>query len=129
MFSILIQYSGPSKDALAYVEWLREDHRFSDILVQISPASNGHAFPKLKLRYKPSLVQASYMTAYWFPLEGGISHIPLLDPLLRATALAPSEWRKRLEAVNKIDDASNENSNANCILLDVRNGIYHSLIF
>lgn len=106
------QYSGPSKDALAYVEWLREDHRFSDILVQISPASNGHAFPKLKLRYKPSLVQ----------LEGGISHIPLLDPLLRATALAPSEWRKRLEAVNKIDDASNENSNANCILLDVRNG-------
>lgn len=42
---------------------------------------------------------------------------------MRATALAPSEWRKRLEAVNKIDDASNENSNANCILLDVRNGI------
>lgn len=107
-----LMHSGPSKDALAYVEWLREDHRFSDILVQISPASNGHAFPKLKLRYKPSLVQ----------LEGGISHIPLLDPLLRATALAPSEWRKRLEAVNKIDDASNENSNANCILLDVRNG-------
>ncbi|RVW72072.1 Rhodanese-like domain-containing protein 8, chloroplastic [Vitis vinifera] len=81
-------YSGPSKDALAYVEWLREDHRFSDIL-----------------------------------LEGGISHLPLLDPLMRATALAPSEWRKRLEAVNKIDDASNENSNASCILLDVRNGI------
>ncbi|KAL0357634.1 UNVERIFIED_CONTAM: Rhodanese-like domain-containing protein 8, chloroplastic [Sesamum calycinum] len=56
----LLQYSGPSKDALAYVEWLKEDHRFSDILVQISPAISGHAFPKLKLRYKPSLVQASY---------------------------------------------------------------------
>ncbi|GER26636.1 rhodanese/Cell cycle control phosphatasesuperfamily protein [Striga asiatica] len=53
------QYSGLSKDALAYVEWVREDDRFSDILVQISPAINGHAFPKLKLRYKPSLVQAS----------------------------------------------------------------------
>ncbi|XP_029127272.1 rhodanese-like domain-containing protein 8, chloroplastic isoform X3 [Cajanus cajan] len=51
------QYSGPSKDALAYVNWLREDKRFSDILVQISPSENGHTFPTLKLRYKPSLVQ------------------------------------------------------------------------
>ncbi|KAB2020462.1 hypothetical protein ES319_D07G070100v1 [Gossypium barbadense] len=51
------QYSGPSKHSFAYVEWLKEDDRFSDILVQTSPAFNGHAFPKLKLRYKPSLVQ------------------------------------------------------------------------
>lgn len=58
MFRVILQFSGPSKDALAYVEWLREDIRFSDILVQVSPAINGHAFPKLKLRYKPSLVQA-----------------------------------------------------------------------
>lgn len=57
----LLQYSGPSKDALAYIEWVKEDQRFSDILVQISPAINGHAFPKLKLRYKPSLVQVSYI--------------------------------------------------------------------
>ncbi|KAL5833750.1 hypothetical protein ACOSQ3_017424 [Xanthoceras sorbifolium] len=43
----------------AYVKWLREDERFSDVLVQLSPARNGHAFPKLKLRYKPSLERAS----------------------------------------------------------------------
>ncbi|CAH2037084.1 unnamed protein product [Thlaspi arvense] len=55
------QYSGPSKDALAYVEWLKEDDRFSGLLVQMSPAINGHAFPKLKLQNKPSLVQASYI--------------------------------------------------------------------
>lgn len=106
------QYSGPSKDALLYVEWLREDDRFSHMLVQISPALNGHAFPKLKLRYKPSLVQ----------LEGGVSHLPLVDPSMRATPLAPSEWRKRLEVMNGIDEASNENINKNYILLDVRNG-------
>ncbi|KAM3702965.1 hypothetical protein ACJW31_04G062400 [Castanea mollissima] len=106
------QYSGPAKDALLYVEWLREDDRFSDMLVQISQAINGHAFPKLKLRYKPSLVQ----------LEGGISHLPLLDPSIRATPLAPSEWRKRLEAVNEINEASNENIITEHILLDVRNG-------
>lgn len=58
---LFVQYSGPSQDALAYVEWLREDKRFSDVLVQITPATSGHAFPRLKLRYKPSLVQASYM--------------------------------------------------------------------
>ncbi|KAH7550653.1 hypothetical protein JRO89_XS13G0238800 [Xanthoceras sorbifolium] len=114
------QYSGPSKDALAYVEWLREDERFSDVLVQMSPARNGHAFPKLKLRYKPSLVQASY-------LEGGISHLPLLDLSMRATPLSPSEWRKKLEAVKKIDESSNSNLNTDCILLDVRNVLYYRI--
>ncbi|KAM2231996.1 hypothetical protein ACFX1S_016185 [Malus domestica] len=106
------QYSGPLRDALAYVEWLRGDERFSGILVQISAATNGHAFPKLKLRYKPSLVQ----------LEGGISHLPLLDPSMRATPLSPSEWRKRLESLKTTSDASNDNLKRNQILLDVRNG-------
>ncbi|KAL6183353.1 hypothetical protein ACLB2K_044764 [Fragaria x ananassa] len=105
------QYSGPRRDAVAYVEWVREDERFADVLVQISAAPNGHAFPKLKLRYKPSLVQ----------LEGGISHLPLLDPAMRATPLAPSEWRKRLETVNTAD-AATQSPNADYILLDVRNG-------
>ncbi|KAM3200460.1 rhodanese-like domain-containing protein 8, chloroplastic [Capsicum annuum] len=106
------QYSGPKKDSLAYVKWVREDCRFSGVLVQISSASNGHAFPRLKLRYKPSLVQ----------LEGGISHLPLLDPLMRAAPLAPSEWRKKLEAVNNTNKSSHEKFNPSCILLDVRNG-------
>ncbi|XP_065847283.1 rhodanese-like domain-containing protein 8, chloroplastic [Euphorbia lathyris] len=106
------QFSGPSKHALSYVEWLKEDSRFSDILVQISPACNGHAFPKLKLRYKPSLVQ----------LEGGISHLPLLDSSMRATPLAPSEWRKRLEAEREINGTPNSNVSSNFVLLDVRNG-------
>ncbi|XP_059644788.1 rhodanese-like domain-containing protein 8, chloroplastic isoform X2 [Cornus florida] len=106
------QYSGPSKDSLAYVKWLREDHRFSDVLVQISPALDGHAFPKLKLRYKPSLVQ----------LEGGISHLPLLDPSMRATPLTPSQWRNKLETLNIIDETSKANLNTKYVLLDVRNG-------
>ncbi|KAK4844893.1 hypothetical protein QYF36_025763 [Acer negundo] len=106
------QYSGPSKDALAYVEWLREDEKLFDVLVQISRAQNGHAFPKLKLRYKPSLVQ----------LEGGISHLPLLDRSMRATPLSPSEWRQKLEAVKNIDDSSNSSHNTDCVVLDVRNG-------
>ncbi|CAN8292760.1 unnamed protein product [Cochlearia groenlandica] len=107
------QYSGPSKDALAYVEWLKEDERFSDILVQMSPAINGHAFPKLKLQNKPSLVQS----------EGGISHLPLLDPPMRAKPLEPSEWKRKLKDLTDNDEASSPSSGGrSCILLDVRNG-------
>ncbi|KZV34780.1 rhodanese-like domain-containing protein 8, chloroplastic-like [Dorcoceras hygrometricum] len=102
------QYSGPAKDAMAYVNWVREDHRFSDILVQLSPAYNGHAFPKLRLRYKPCL------------LEESMSNLPLLDPSMRATPLTPSQWRSRLTAVNKIDNSSMAVNNF--VLLDVRNG-------
>ncbi|XP_047311878.1 rhodanese-like domain-containing protein 8, chloroplastic isoform X2 [Impatiens glandulifera] len=104
--------SGPRKDAVAYMKWLREDHRFSDALFQISRTSNGHAFPKLKLRYKPSLVQ----------FEGGTSHLPIIDASMRATPLTPSEWRQRLEEVDKSDAASRRKSDSNIVLLDVRNG-------
>ncbi|CAI9113321.1 OLC1v1013898C1 [Oldenlandia corymbosa var. corymbosa] len=104
------QYSGPSKDAIAYLNWVKEDNRFSDILVQISPAPNGHAFPRLKLRYKPSLVQ----------LGEGFSQLPLLEPSVRAIPLTPSQWRNRLEAMKEVQNSSD--SVQNCILLDVRNG-------
>ncbi|PWA96292.1 rhodanese/Cell cycle control phosphatase superfamily protein [Artemisia annua] len=106
------QYSGPSEDALAYVSWLKEDERFHDILVQISPPTSRHAFPRLKLRYKPSLVQ----------LEGGVSHLPLTDSSMRATPLTPTEWKKKLEIANSVDAVSHSNQNKDVILLDVRNG-------
>ncbi|CAI8620026.1 unnamed protein product [Vicia faba] len=99
------QYSGPSKDAITYVNWIKQDTRFSDILVQISPSEAGHTFPSLKLRYKPSLVQFKH----------GISDLPLLDPSMRALPLSPSQWRHRLQAIN-------QNPNTNNIILDVRNG-------
>ncbi|KAL8253361.1 hypothetical protein R6Q59_037054 [Mikania micrantha] len=95
------QYSGPSEDTLAYASWIKQDERFKDILVQISPPTHKHAFPRLKLRYKPSLVQ----------LEGGVSHLPLVDSSMRAMPLTPSVWREKLSNLNK-----------DVILLDVRNG-------
>ncbi|GAB4850479.1 Rhodanese-like domain-containing protein 8, chloroplastic [Ancistrocladus abbreviatus] len=107
------QFSGPSKDAMAYVNWLREDQRFSDVLIQISPSSTGHVFPRLKLRYKPSLVQ----------FEGGNLDLPLLDPSMLATPLTPAEWRKRMESVGTDAYASHGDPNKRYILLDVRNGV------
>ncbi|CAL4937219.1 unnamed protein product [Urochloa decumbens] len=105
------QYSGPRKDAVAYADWVKKDHRFCDMLVQTSPALTGHAFPRLKLRYKPSLVQ----------LEGGSWHLPLLDPSMRATPLTPSMWKERLEAKACLDVSSSETSGRRLLLLDVRN--------
>ncbi|XP_078148094.1 rhodanese/Cell cycle control phosphatase superfamily protein isoform X2 [Carex rostrata] len=111
-----LQYSGPRNDAIAYVEFLRKDPRFSDILVQTSPALNRHAFPRLKLRYKPSLVQ----------MEGGISNLPVLDPGMRATPLSPSEWKQRLQEARNINATSSvaqsSGSERTILLLDVRNG-------
>jgi hypothetical protein len=42
---------------MAYAEWVKKDPRFSSIFIQVSPCLHHHAFPRLKLRYKPSLVQ------------------------------------------------------------------------
>ncbi|KAG2533668.1 hypothetical protein PVAP13_9NG036104 [Panicum virgatum] len=106
-----LQYSGPRKDAAAYADWVKKDHRFCDMLVQTSPALAGHAFPRLKLRYKPSLVQ----------LEGGSLHLPLLDPSMRAMPLTPSKWKERLEARACLDVSSSEMSGRKLLLLDVRN--------
>ncbi|KAI5382408.1 Rhodanese-like domain-containing protein 8 [Lathyrus oleraceus] len=157
------QYSGPSKDAITYVNWIKEDTRFSDILLQITPSQTGHTFPSLKLRYKPSLVQASHIfnayawdsslrrlhchvvskhmqpigislticglttnyqliTFIYLQFQGGISDLPLLNPSMRALPLSPSEWRHRLEAINKNDPHSKDYPNRNNIILDVRNG-------
>ncbi|CAA6662724.1 unnamed protein product [Spirodela intermedia] len=95
-------------------QWLRGDDRFSGILVQVSPATGGHAFPRLKLRYKPSLVQ----------LEGGASHLPLVDPTKRATPLPPSEWRRRLQGAKgeALGGGEAGSQDRKCLLLDVRNG-------
>ncbi|MCL7037266.1 hypothetical protein MKW94_026946 [Papaver nudicaule] len=100
------QFSGPVKDSLRYVDWLKKDPKFSEILVQISPSmNNNHAFPKLRLRYKPSLVQ----------YEGGISHLPILESSMRAIPLTPVEWREKL--LGNLNDFDRK-----IVLLDVRNG-------
>jgi hypothetical protein len=80
--------------------------------LQVNPAGCVFAFEK----------NCHLITIIFLQLEGGVSHLPLLDPSMRATPLAPSEWRKRLEVMNGINEASNENINKNYILLDVRNG-------
>jgi hypothetical protein len=54
---VYVQLSGPRVDAMAYAEWVKKDPRFSSIFIQVSPCLHHHAFPRLKLRYKPSLVQ------------------------------------------------------------------------
>jgi hypothetical protein len=46
---------------------------------------------------------------------------------MRAIPLAPSEWRDKLEAINRNDPHSKDYPNRDYILLDVRNGIHSTV--
>eukprot|EP00897_Mesotaenium_endlicherianum_P008713 jgi/Mesen1/7870/ME000042S07313 len=80
------QLSGPVDDALAYGNWVCSQPAFCNVRLQVSPSPDGHAFPRLRLRYKPSLVQ----------VEGGTASLPLTDPATRAVHLTPAQWRERI---------------------------------
>lgn len=67
---VYVQLSGPQVDAMAYAEWVKKDLRFSSIFIQVSPCLHHHAFPRLKLRYKPSLVQVR-ICLFGFHWSGG----------------------------------------------------------
>uniref|UniRef100_J3LV17 Rhodanese domain-containing protein n=1 Tax=Oryza brachyantha TaxID=4533 RepID=J3LV17_ORYBR len=88
------QYSGPHKDAIAYADWLRKDHRFHDLLVQTSPSLCGHAFPRLKLRMRAT-------------------------PLTPSEWRERLEARKCLDA--SLSEAAGDTSGKKLLLLDVRN--------
>ncbi|CAI7925466.1 unnamed protein product [Closterium sp. NIES-53] len=53
------QLSGPASHVMDYAHWVRSDPRFAGVPLQLSPSPIGHAFPRLRLRYKPALVQLS----------------------------------------------------------------------
>ncbi|KAL3699891.1 hypothetical protein R1sor_017913 [Riccia sorocarpa] len=68
--------SSRGRFARDYAEWVKKDPRFSELLVQASPSPEGHAFPRLRLQYKPSLVQ----------VQGGTQHLPVTDPAAKSSA-------------------------------------------
>jgi hypothetical protein len=96
---------------MAYAEWVKKDPRFSSIFIQVSPCLHHHAFPRLKLRYKPSLVQ----------VEGGTAHLPVTDLSIRAEPLTPQQWREKLKA-RAIVGTTDSSRLKRVLLLDVRNG-------
>lgn len=48
--------------------------------------AKGRMFPKLRLKFKPSLVS----------LAGGMTSLPVTDPSARATPLQPAAWKQML---------------------------------
>lgn len=48
--------------------------------------AKGRMFPKLRLKFKPSLVS----------LAGGMTALPVTDPSARATPLQPAAWKQML---------------------------------
>ncbi|MCO5592265.1 hypothetical protein L7F22_046263, partial [Adiantum nelumboides] len=110
------QYSGPNEEVLAYANWVQEDPRFASLYVQVSPSFDGHAFPRLKLRFKPSLVQ----------VEGGTASLPITDPSSRAISLSSREWKEKITqdsiCVEDLANAGCQPMKRPLLVLDVRNG-------
>jgi hypothetical protein len=67
------------------------------------------------------------MTFICLQFKSDISDLPVLDPSMRAIPLAPSEWRDKLEAINRNDPHSKDYPKRDYILLDVRNGIHSTV--
>lgn len=50
------------------------------------PSPTGHAYPKLRLKYKPNLIS----------MAGGCERMPVTDPSARATPLEPAQWAEMI---------------------------------
>ncbi|KAK2077589.1 hypothetical protein QBZ16_004434 [Prototheca wickerhamii] len=100
------QCGGETADVAAYLRWLTSAHAslFSGLRFKLYPARE-HAFPRLRLKYRPSLIS----------LAGGMAALPVTDPAARAQPLSAGEWRAMLER-NRAERGPR------AIVLDVRNG-------
>ncbi|CAI7803323.1 unnamed protein product, partial [Closterium sp. NIES-54] len=90
------QLSGPASHVMDYAHWVRSDPRFAGVPLQLSPSPIGHAFPRLRLRYKPALVQVA----------GGMEQ--LYAHLCAATPLSPAEWRSKIDQMQRGEEGEGE---------------------
>eukprot|EP00884_Botryococcus_braunii_P011201 jgi/Botrbrau1/20081/Bobra.200_1s0084.1 len=79
------QYSGPQEDAHSFARWIEMQDGFQG-LKWSSERVEGHQFPKLRLKFRESLVQ----------LAGGTTSLPITCPEERAVPLSPTEWKEML---------------------------------
>lgn len=87
------QSCGRIQDAKEYMDWLKNDPRFSEVEFKITLA-NEHAFPKMVVKYRRQLVALDRE----------------VDLSLRGEKLKASEWKQKLEERQE-----------GSLLLDVRN--------
>ncbi|KAG2497051.1 hypothetical protein HYH03_005050 [Edaphochlamys debaryana] len=95
------QYGGTVEQATAYAEWVKQQPGFQGLRYTVWPSPEGHAFPKLRLKYKPSLIS----------LAGGMEALPITDPAARATPLEPREWADMIAQAKE----------KKIVVLDIRN--------
>lgn len=87
------QSSGDAVHAQEYMDWLRSDPRFSEIVFKVHPALE-HAFPKMTVKYRKQLVAIDCE----------------VDFSCRGEHVSPKDWKEMLE-----------NRSPETMLLDVRN--------
>ncbi|KAJ9508204.1 hypothetical protein QJQ45_021529, partial [Haematococcus lacustris] len=107
------QYGGPRDHALCCLAWLQAQPLWQGLRYSVWPSPGGHAFPRLRLQYKPNLIS----------LAGGLQGLPVTQPEARATPLKPTQWKQMIaEAQVKLRGSwwwwAQEK---NVVVLDVRN--------
>ncbi|KAJ9507656.1 hypothetical protein QJQ45_019156 [Haematococcus lacustris] len=80
------QYGGPRDHALRCLAWLQAQPLWQGLRYSVWPSPGGHAFPRLRLQYKPNLIS----------LAGGLQGLPVTQPEARATPLKPTQWKQMI---------------------------------
>lgn len=88
------QYSGPESQAVEYAQWVRSRPPFQG-LTWSTAATTEHAFPRLRVAHRASLVS----------LAGGTKGLPITDASKRATPLSPAAWKDMLRLACPISPA------------------------
>jgi len=111
------QLSGVKDSVLEYVRWIATHRGFEDLELK-SWTCNGHAFPRLSLKYKPNLVQ----------LEGGMQGVDVSEMSKRAVKVSAQRWhemleeaKKEREELEKAEGGQGPTKKPKTVVVDVRN--------
>ncbi|CAD7698986.1 unnamed protein product [Ostreobium quekettii] len=106
------QLSGLVEDATDYARWVEGQDLFKGLRWSQEPCS-GHQFPRLRLQYKPNLVQ----------LKGGMASLPITDPAARAMPMKAAQWKEMLTNAKRVTvgEGGKTHPRDQPVVLDVRN--------
>jgi predicted sulfurtransferase len=89
------QISGPVSDVEAYQAWVRQQRGFEGFErfnLDPLPPGAGHMFPRLRLKFKKSLIS----------MQGGTLQYRLSDPANRSTPLEPAQWKEMIAEAKQV---------------------------
>lgn len=114
------QFGGTLSDCEAYAQWVRSRPGFETMRCVMDPVPF-HMFPKLRLKFRKSLIS----------MAGGTAQYRITDPTARATPLEPAQWKAMIAEAKEVISArrsaggaastSGREEGDDYVVLDLRN--------